>query len=70
MDSRKLVMATQGVALIVSVALAVITLTGTATLSIVYVLAALGGITLAFDAPAFPPSHPHRGTHGTRRSAS
>ena len=30
-DSRKLVMATQGVALIVSVALAVITLTGTAT---------------------------------------
>ncbi len=50
-DSRKLVMATQGVALVVSVALAVITLTGTATLSIVYVLAALGGITLAFDAP-------------------
>jgi len=50
-DSRKLVMATQGAALIVSVALAVITLTGTATLSIVYVLAALGGITLAFDAP-------------------
>jgi MFS family permease len=29
----------------------VITLTGTATLPIVYVLAALGGITLAFDAP-------------------
>ncbi len=50
-DSRKLVMATQGVALVVSVALAVITLTGTATLPIVYVLAALGGITLAFDAP-------------------
>jgi MFS family permease len=50
-DSRKLVMATQGAALIVSVTLAVITLTGTATLPIVYVLAALGGITLAFDAP-------------------
>ena len=50
-DSRKLVMATQGVALVVSVALAVITLTGTATLSMVYVLAALGNITLAFDAP-------------------
>ncbi|MBA3374955.1 MAG: MFS transporter [Actinobacteria bacterium] len=50
-DSRKLVMATQGAALIVSVALAVVTLTGTATLFIVYVLAALGGITLAFDAP-------------------
>jgi MFS family permease len=50
-DSRKLVMATQGAALIVSVALAVVTLTGTATLFIVYVLAGLGGITLAFDAP-------------------
>ena len=50
-DSRKLVMATQGAALLVSVALAVITLTGTATLFIVYVLAALGGVTLAFDAP-------------------
>jgi MFS family permease len=50
-DSRKLVMTTQGAALIVSVTLAVITLTGTATLPIVYVLAALGGITLAFDAP-------------------
>ncbi|MDQ3121830.1 MAG: MFS transporter [Actinomycetota bacterium] len=50
-DTRKLVMATQGAALIVSVALAVVTLTGTATLTVVYVLAALGGITLAFDAP-------------------
>jgi MFS family permease len=50
-DSRKLVMATQGAALIVSVALAVVTLTGSATLFIVYLLAALGGITLAFDAP-------------------
>jgi MFS family permease len=50
-DSRKLVMATQGAALMVSVALAVVTLTGTATLFVVYVLAALGGITLAFDAP-------------------
>ncbi len=51
MDTRKLVMVTQGGALIVSVALAVVTLTGTATLTVVYVLAALGGITLAFDAP-------------------
>lgn len=50
-DSRKLVMATQAAALLVSVALAVITLTGTATLFLVYALAALGGITLAFDAP-------------------
>ena len=50
-DSRKLVMGTQAAALLVSIALAVVTLTGTATLPMVYVLAALGGITLAFDAP-------------------
>lgn len=50
-DSRRLVMATQAGAMVVSVALAVVTLTGTATLPVVYVLAALGGITLAFDAP-------------------
>ena len=35
----------------VSIALAVVTLTDTATLPLVYVLAALGGIALAFDAP-------------------
>ena len=50
-DSRRLVMITQGAAMVVSIALAVVTLTDTATLPIVYVLAALGGITLAFDAP-------------------
>ena len=50
-DSRKLVMATQGAAALVSIALAVVTLTGTASLPLVYVLAALGGLTLAFDAP-------------------
>ena len=50
-DTRRLVMATQGAALVVSLMLAVITLTGTATLPLVYALAALGGITLAFDAP-------------------
>jgi len=50
-DSRRLVMGTQAAALLVSIALAVVTLTGTATLPVVYVLAALGGITLAFDAP-------------------
>jgi MFS family permease len=50
-ESRRLVMATQGAAMVVSVALAIVTLTGTATLPIVYLLAALGGITLAFDAP-------------------
>ena len=50
-ESRKLVMATQGGAMAISIALAIVTLTGTATLPIVYVLAALGGIALAFDAP-------------------
>src|SRR5918992_5670459 len=50
-DSRRLVMVTQAFALVVSIALAVVTLTGTATLPIVYVLAALGGAALAFDAP-------------------
>jgi MFS family permease len=51
LESRSLVMATQAAAMAVSIALAVVTLTGTATLPIVYVLAALGGIALAFDAP-------------------
>jgi MFS family permease len=51
MESRKLVMATQASAMAISIALAVVTLTGTATLPVVYVLAALGGVALAFDAP-------------------
>lgn len=51
LDSRKLVMATQAGAMAVSIALAAVTLTGTATLPLVYALAALGGIALAFDAP-------------------
>ena len=50
-QSRKLVMATQASAMAISIALAIVTLTGTATLPIVYALAALGGIALAFDAP-------------------
>ena len=50
-ESRRLVMTTQGAAMAISVALAAVTLTDTATLPIVYVLAALGGIALAFDAP-------------------
>jgi MFS family permease len=50
-ESRKLVMATQACAMAISIALAVVTLTDTATLPIVYVLAGLGGIALAFDAP-------------------
>lgn len=50
-DSRRLVMGTQAAAMAVSVVLAVVTLTGTASLALVYVLAAIGGVTLAFDAP-------------------
>jgi MFS family permease len=50
-ESRRLVMTTQGAAMAISIGLAVVTLTDTATLPIVYVLAALGGIALAFDAP-------------------
>ena len=53
-ESRKLVMATQASAMVISIALAVVTLTDTATLPIVYVLAALGGVALAFDAPGPP----------------
>jgi MFS family permease len=51
LDTRRLVMGTQATAMVISVVLAVMTLTGTATLPAVYFLAALGGVTLAFDAP-------------------
>jgi len=51
LDTRRLVMGTQAAAMTVSVLLAIVTLTGTATLPVVYALAALGGIALAFDAP-------------------
>src|SRR5918995_5772483 len=50
-ESRRLVMTTQAAAMVISIALAIVTLTGTATLPIVYALAALGGVALAFDAP-------------------
>jgi MFS family permease len=50
-DTRRLVMATQAAQLLVSIALAIVTLSGTATLPVVYVLAGLGGLSLAFDAP-------------------
>ncbi len=52
LDTRRLVLWTQVGAMVTSAALAVVTLTGTATLPIVYVLAMLGGITLVLDAPA------------------
>lgn len=50
-DPRKLVITTQAAAMAVSVALAVVTLGGLASLWLVYLLAALGGVTLALDAP-------------------
>jgi MFS family permease len=50
-DSRRLVMGTQAGAMVVSILLAVVTLTDSATLPVVFALATLGGITLAFDAP-------------------
>lgn len=51
-DTRRLVIAAQAAAMAVSAALAIVTLTGLATLPVVYVLAALGGLTLVVDAPA------------------
>jgi MFS family permease len=51
-DTRKLVMTTQAAAMIISAVLAVVSLTGTATLPIVFALAAVSGIAFAFDAPA------------------
>jgi MFS family permease len=50
-DTRRLLLATQGAAMVVSIALALVTLTGLATLPVVYALAALGGLVLVFDAP-------------------
>jgi len=51
LDTRRLVIWTQVSAMLVSAALAVVTLTGTATLPLVYFLAALGGVTVVLDAP-------------------
>ena len=51
-DTRRLLLLTQGTAMIVSAALAVVTLAGVATLPVVYALAALGGAILVVDAPA------------------
>jgi MFS family permease len=49
-DTRRLVIATQAAAMVVSIVLAAVTLLGLATLPLVYLLATLGGITLVFDA--------------------
>jgi MFS family permease len=50
-DTRRLLIVTQASAMAVSIVLAVVTLSGAATLPVVYVLAALGGLILVFDAP-------------------
>jgi MFS family permease len=50
-DTRRLLVATQGAAMVVSIVLAVVTLAGWATLPVVYALAAIGGLVLVFDAP-------------------
>jgi MFS family permease len=51
LDTRRLLIATQATAMLVSVVLAVVTLSGLATLPVVYALAALGGLILVFDSP-------------------
>jgi MFS family permease len=50
-DNRRLVMATQVASMLVSVALAVLALSGVAEVWHAYALAALGGTALVFDAP-------------------
>jgi MFS family permease len=51
LDNRKLVIGTQAFSMVLSAVLAALVLTGTETLWLVYVIAALGGIALVFDAP-------------------
>ena len=51
LNTRRLVVWTQVAAMTISAALAVVTLTGTATLPVVFALATLGGVTLVLDAP-------------------
>jgi len=50
-ETRLLVIWTQAAAMLVSAALAFVSLTGTATLPVVYVLATIGGIAVVLDAP-------------------
>jgi MFS family permease len=51
LDTRRLLIVTQATAMLVSIALAIVTLTGVATLPVVYTLAAVGGLILVFDSP-------------------
>ena len=50
-DTRRLVVWTQAMQMVFAAALAVLVLTGAATLPLVYALAALSGVALVFDAP-------------------
>jgi MFS family permease len=50
-ETRRLLVFTQAAQLLLAAALGALALTGTATLSVVLVLAALGGVALVFDAP-------------------
>ena len=50
-DNRRLVIGTQAISMALSAVLAVLVLTGTETLWLVYVIAVLGGTALVFDAP-------------------
>ena len=52
LDIRRLVIATQVAAMLVAVALAALAFSGADSVAAAYVLAALGGTTLVFDAPA------------------
>lgn len=50
-DNRRLVIATQAASMLLSATLAVLALTGTATLTLVFALAVLSGVAQVFDAP-------------------
>ena len=51
LDNRRLVIGTQSAQMVVSAALAILAITDTATVPLVYALALLGGTGLVFDAP-------------------
>jgi len=50
-DNRRLVIGTQSLSMVLSATLAVLALTGTATLPLVFLLAVLSGVAQVFDAP-------------------
>src|SRR2546430_12513578 len=58
-DSRKLMLASQGGMMLVSIGLAAATYTGTSSPAVIYTLAAVGGAASAFDAPARQSLFPH-----------